>query len=197
MKTITLLLLGFALAVGAVAQDETKKSDEKKSEKKAAASNDKLQADLVTKEKALWDAWGKKDGKPFVESMNPDTVGVDAVNGISIGRDTAVKQVTTHNCEVKSYNLSDEKVTPIDKDAVILTYKADQDCQLDLEETERQMVGSVPSGDPCCAGTAIEVEVVQLPTRAARSVRSKYSSSTCNFGLSSTAAPSGWPRRSG
>ena len=79
MKTITLLLLGFALAVGAVAQDETKKSDEKKSEKKAAASNDKLQADLVTKEKALWDAWGKKDGKPFEESMNPDTVGVDAV----------------------------------------------------------------------------------------------------------------------
>ena len=127
MKIITLLLLVLALAVGAVAQDETKKSDEKKSEKKAAASNDKLQADLVTKEKALWDAWGKKDGKPFEESMNPDTVGVDAVNGISIGRDTAVKQITTHNCEVKSYNLSDEKVTPIDKDAVILTYKADQD----------------------------------------------------------------------
>ena len=127
MKTITLLLLGFALAVGAVAQDETKKSDEKKSEKKAAASNDKLQADLVAKEKALWDAWGKKDGKPFEEWMSPDTVGVDATNGISFGRDTAVKQVTTHNCDVKSYNLSDEKVTPIDKDAVMLTYKADQD----------------------------------------------------------------------
>ena len=126
MKTIAMLLLGFALAVGAVAQDDTKKSDTKKSEKKAA-SDDKLQADLMTKEKALWDAWGKKDGKPFEESMNPDTVGVDAVNGISIGRDTAVKQVTTHNCEVKSYNLSDEKITPIDKDAVILTYKADQD----------------------------------------------------------------------
>src|SRR5207237_1296625 len=127
MKIITLLLLVLALAVGAVAQDETKKSDDKKSEKKAAASNDKLQADLVAKEKALWDAWGKKDGKPFEESMSPDTVGVDAVNGISIGRDTAVKQVTTHNCEVQSYNLSDEKTTPIDKEAVTLTYKADAD----------------------------------------------------------------------
>src|SRR5207237_8964575 len=105
---------------------EHKKSEAKKSEKTAAA-NDKLTADLMTKEKALWDAWGKKDGKPFEESMNPDTVGVDAVNGISFGRDTAVKQVTTHNCEVKSYNLSDEKTTPIDKEAVTLTYKADAD----------------------------------------------------------------------
>ena len=127
MKTITLLLLGLALAAGAVAQDDTKKSDAKKSEKKASASDDKLQADLVSKEKALWDAWGKKDGKTFEEWMSPDTIGVDGFSGITMGRDEAVKQVNTNNCEVKSYNLSDEKVTPIDKDAVILTYKADQD----------------------------------------------------------------------
>src|SRR5438270_6425393 len=126
MKVITLLLLVFALLAGAVAQTDTKKSDAKKSEK-TTASNDKLLADLMAKEKALWEAWGKKDGKTFEESMSPDTVGGDAMNGISIGRDEAVKQVTTHNCEVKSYSLSDEKVTSIDKDAAILTYKADQD----------------------------------------------------------------------
>src|SRR5207237_9637078 len=101
MKTMILLLLTFALAVGAVAQDEAKKSDAKKSEK-TAASNDKLQADLMTKEKALWDAWGKKDGKPFKESMNPETVGVGAVSGISIGSETAVEHVTTHNGAVQS-----------------------------------------------------------------------------------------------
>src|SRR5919108_4454491 len=126
MKTLILLLLSLAVAIGAMAQTDTKKPDAKKSEKKAVASDDKLKDDLVAKEKTLWDAWGKKDGKTFEEAMSPDTVGVDG-SGVTVGRDEAVKQVSTSNCEVKSYNLSDEKLTPIDKDAVVLTYKADQD----------------------------------------------------------------------
>src|SRR5262245_29616989 len=124
MRTIVLLLT-CALAVGAAAQTE-KKTEAKKAHKTAAAVDSNLQADLVAKEKALWDAWAKKDGKTFEELVSPDFIGVGD-DGIDMNREALVKSVTTHNCEAKSINLSDQKVTAIDKDAVILTYKVDGD----------------------------------------------------------------------
>jgi len=128
MRTIVLLLT-CALAVGAAAQTE-KKSDAKKAHKMVAAADSNLQADLVAKEKALYDAWAKKDGKPFEEWLSPNFVGVGD-DGSNISREGIIKSVTTHNCEVKSLNISDDKVTPIDKDVVILTYKVDGDAICD------------------------------------------------------------------
>jgi hypothetical protein len=113
MKRVLLLLASIALALPLAAQD-----------------NAKLQADLIAKERALWDAWSKKDAKAFEETLAPDSVSVDP-GGVITDKAAAIKMITTHTCDVKSYNLSQEKITNLAKDVVILTYRGDQDVTCD------------------------------------------------------------------
>lgn len=112
MKRILIVLLALALAVPAFAQDDAK-----------------LKAELIAKEKMLWDAWFKKNTKPFEEHLAADVVAVDAM-GIS-GKAEILKIVPTNNCKMKSYSFTNERLMHIDKDAVILIFKAMQDGECD------------------------------------------------------------------
>ncbi len=112
MKRIALLMLVMALAIPAFAQDDAK-----------------LKAELVAKEKMLWDAWFKKDVKAFENNLAADGVYVDGM-GVSTKADL-LKMIPTANCKIKSYSFANEKLTRIDKDAVILTFKAMQDGECD------------------------------------------------------------------
>jgi hypothetical protein len=91
----------------------------------------KLLWDVVAKEKALWDAWAKKDGKVFEEWIAPDAVAIDAVGGIMSDKMKTIEMVTTHNCVVNNYSFSDERLTTLSKDVVLLTFKANQDVSCD------------------------------------------------------------------
>jgi len=86
--------------------------------KPAAPSADSLMA-LETK---AWDAYKNKDGKYF-EGFLADTV-VSGNGEGSTPKAEVVKMISEHKDEVKSFSLSDPKVTPAGADAAVLTYKA-------------------------------------------------------------------------
>jgi ketosteroid isomerase-like protein len=120
MKNLLLsIVLVFAFGV-AYAQTAEKSA-------KSAKSTGSDQQALIDKEKSMWEAWKNKDMKPFHADVADDSVNLDSSSGTWIGKEEMIKGMTDHPCEVKSYSLSDEKVTPIDKDAAILTYVANQD----------------------------------------------------------------------
>ena len=72
-------------------------------------------------EKAFWQAWKDRDAKPFDQHMAPNALMIDNT-GIA-DRATTLKGITS--CEVKGYNLSDFKLTKVNADAALLTYKAE------------------------------------------------------------------------
>jgi hypothetical protein len=83
----------------------------------------------MAKEKTLWDAFFKKDTKPFAEMLAEDGVYADGM-GLSTKADL-LKMITTVNCKIKSYSYAQQKLTRLDKDAVILSFKATQDGECD------------------------------------------------------------------
>jgi hypothetical protein len=115
MKRMLILVVALLIALPAFAQDK--------------AADAKLQADLVAKEKALWNAWFKKDVKAFDEALAADGVYIDGM-GVS-SKAELLKMIPTANCKIRSYSFAQEKLTRIDKDAVILTFKALQDGECD------------------------------------------------------------------
>jgi hypothetical protein len=115
MKRLLLLVVAVMLALPVLAQDK--------------AADAKLQADLFAKEKMLWDAFFKKDAKMFDDMLAADGVFIDGM-GVS-GKPELLKMVGTMNCKMKSYSFSQQKMTRLDNDAVILSFKATQDGECD------------------------------------------------------------------
>lgn len=115
MKRMLILAMALAIALPVLAQDK--------------AADAKLQADLVAKEKTLWDAWFKRDVKAFEDALAADGVFIDGM-GVS-SKAEMLKMLPSSNCKIKSYSFANEKLTRIDKDAVILTFKAMQDGECD------------------------------------------------------------------
>lgn len=73
-----------------------------------------------TMEKGFWQAWQNRDAKVFDQHMSQNALMVDNT-GIA-DRATALKGLGA--CDVKGYDLGDFKLTKIDNDAALLTYKA-------------------------------------------------------------------------
>jgi len=106
-KLLASLLLMFGLAPLAMAAD--------------------LQAELMAVEKALWTAWGKKDGEPFRKALTADAVEVVAGTSPVVGRDAIAKEISTLPCELRSFAHTDAKVRKLGADVVLLSYTATQD----------------------------------------------------------------------
>ena len=100
----------------------------------AKNKNSDVEQKLTSAEKQLWEAWKNKDMSPFKQNLTDDTVMVDPT-GIVQGKDKAVDSLTKAPCDVKSYSLGDIKVDWIDKDAALLTYKADSDATCGGQKT--------------------------------------------------------------
>jgi hypothetical protein len=92
---------------------------------KPKMSKAQVQRNLVAIEKKLWEAWKNKDLKPFKTYLSADTVSVGD-SGVA-DKDATLKAMDKSDCDVKSYELSDVKLTMFDSDAAMLTYKAMQD----------------------------------------------------------------------
>jgi hypothetical protein len=95
----------------------------------ALAQKSDLETTLVSTERQLWDAWKNKDAATFEKTLAPDAVTMGD-KGLE-DRTTSIKDIASGNCQVQSYTLSDTKVTQIDKDSALLTYKANQDAVCD------------------------------------------------------------------
>ena len=80
---------------------------------------------LSTAEKKLWDAFKNKDPKPFKAGLTADAFALDE-HGIQKKEDT-VKMIPTAPFEIKSYELSDWKLTMINSSTALVTYKGKTD----------------------------------------------------------------------
>jgi hypothetical protein len=118
------ICLLLALAAVSVAQEATA-TPSPAPKPRPAMSKAQIQNQLIATEKKLWEAWKNKDVKPFKAHLSPNSVMISE-NGLE-SKDSILKFIEGHDCVVKSYELSDFKVTWVDSDAALLTYKATQD----------------------------------------------------------------------
>jgi len=92
---------------------------------KPAMTKAQILKKLSAAETKLWEAWKNKDAKPFKASLAADSVMVGD-SGVQ-GKNDAIKDLTSAPCEVKSYQLSDWKLTMLNSSAALLTYKGTTD----------------------------------------------------------------------
>jgi hypothetical protein len=92
---------------------------------KPAMSKAQSQRTIIATEKKLWEAWKNKDVKPFKANLSADSIMIGDM-GVA-NKTTAVKDLESMACEVKTYELSDIKVTFLNSSAALITYKATQD----------------------------------------------------------------------
>jgi hypothetical protein len=92
---------------------------------KPAMTKAQSQKIIISTERKLWEGWKTKDIKPFKTYLSADSVMIGDA-GVSNKTDS-IKELESMGCEVKSYELSDIKVTFLNNDAALITYKAAQD----------------------------------------------------------------------
>jgi hypothetical protein len=92
---------------------------------KPGMSRAQSQKVIIATERKLWEAWKNKDIKPFKANLAADAIMIGDM-GVA-NKTTAVKDLESMACDVKSYELSDLKVTFLNSSAALLTYKATQD----------------------------------------------------------------------
>lgn len=114
---LSLLVLGAACATQPSGNSNTTANTNKAGEMKSTAAPS--EADLIAKEKSAWDAFKRKDVDGFKKLLAPEYVEV-----IDSGlKDTAGAVASMKDIDITDVTFSDWKMTPIDKDAALLTYK--------------------------------------------------------------------------
>ena len=117
-------LFVLVFAAFCVAQDATP-SPSPAAKPKPRMSKAALMKKLSANENALWNAWKNKDAKPFNTWLAADSVMVGE-QGVAGKKDVA-SMLPSMPCEVKSFSLSDWKLTMVNADAAFLTYKGSAD----------------------------------------------------------------------
>jgi hypothetical protein len=77
---------------------------------------------LVTLEKSAYAAWKSKDSKFWDTFLSDKFVGWGSSGRLD--KASATKEYTGADCEIESYAVSDEQVSPRGKNAALITYKA-------------------------------------------------------------------------
>lgn len=114
---VSLLLLAAACATQPSGNSNTTANANKAGETKSTAAPS--EADLIAKEKSAWDAFKRKDVDGFKKLLAPEYLEV-----IDTGlKDTAAAVDSMKDIDITDVTFSDWKMTPIDKDAALLTYK--------------------------------------------------------------------------
>ena len=76
---------------------------------------------LVALDKSAFEAWKTKDANFWDTFLSDSFVGYGSSGRID--KASATKEYTGTDCEIKSYTLSEEQMTPLGDDAALLTYK--------------------------------------------------------------------------
>lgn len=92
---------------------------------KPAMTRSQSQKVIIATEKKLWEAWKNADLKPFKAYLSADSVMIGD-SGVANKTDS-MNQMSSMKCEVKSYELSNVKVTFLNSDAALITYQGKQD----------------------------------------------------------------------
>jgi ketosteroid isomerase-like protein len=113
-----LALSSLAVAGETKAVDKAEAKAEKSAEKSAEGPSD---GDIQDLEKAVWEAYKKKDADAFAKSFAPNYQGVYAEGTESVKEELADMKKS----EIKSYSLSDVKVVRPTRTSALITYKVD------------------------------------------------------------------------
>jgi hypothetical protein len=125
MKKHLLLAASILLLFASVCFAQPQATPSPSPKPKPAMTKAQLLKKLSAAETKLWEAWKNKDVKPFNAALAADFVLVTAA-GVS-GKNDVVKFITSMPCEVKSFKLSDWKLTVINSGTAFLTYKGTAD----------------------------------------------------------------------
>ena len=85
------------------------------------ASTGPTKVALITLEKSAYEAWKSKDAKFWVTFLSDKFVGWGSFG--KLDKTSATKEYTGTDCEIKSYALSDEQLSSLDKDAALITIR--------------------------------------------------------------------------
>jgi hypothetical protein len=118
-------LIVLAFSSVCLAQTQATASPSPSPKPKPAMTKAQMLKKLSAMETKLWEAWKNKDTKPFQATLASDSIMVGD-SGTS-GKTNAIKELESMACDVKSYSLSDWKLTMINSSAALLTYKGTQD----------------------------------------------------------------------
>ena len=80
---------------------------------------------LMALEKSSFEAWKNKDAKFWNTFLSDKFVGYGSDG--KLNKASATKEYTGTDCDIKSYALSDDKMTPLGNDAALITFKATVD----------------------------------------------------------------------
>ena len=93
----------------------------------AESSPGDLKETLVTLEKQSWQAWQARDPKFFERFLSEDHV--ELYSSGALKKAEVVATVASPSCVVNSYRVDKFELIPINPDAALLTYYAEQDTQ--------------------------------------------------------------------
>ena len=118
---------------------------------------------LVAMDTKAYEAWKNKDGKFFEGYLADNFVGFGD-DGKRPTRSEAIKMISEHKCDLKTYALTEPHVTPAGADAAVLTYKATADGTCEGQKIPSPMAVAtvfVRSGDTWKVAYHNEVAVIE------------------------------------
>lgn len=86
-----------------------------------------VKTDLMSLEKTLWTAWGKKDTATFSKYLDADYRAIEGNGSPVVGKEANVKGLNTESCELKSVSFDDVTLQDLGHDVFVLGYTATQD----------------------------------------------------------------------
>src|SRR5436305_11125666 len=120
-----ILVMAFATLCVAQPQATASPSPATTAKPKPRMNKAQILKKLSANETALWNAWKNKDAKPFQMWLSADGVMISD-QGVGTKGDV-VKMMPAMPCEVKSFTLTDWKLSMVDADAAVITYKGAAD----------------------------------------------------------------------
>jgi len=123
MKVRLILAIAFTVVFASVARSQEPTASPAPSPK-PAMSRAQSSRIIIATEKKLWEAWKNKNIKLFRAMLTADSV---TISDSGVANKTEALAALEVPCEVKSYELSELKVTFLNSSAALLTYKSTQD----------------------------------------------------------------------
>ena len=118
---------------------------------------------LMAMDTKAYEAWKNRDGKFFEGYLADSFVGFGD-EGKRQSRSEAIKMLSEHKCDLKTYSLSEPHVTPAGADAAVLTYKVTSDGTCEGQKIPSPVTAAtvfVRSGDAWKAAYHNEVAIIE------------------------------------
>jgi uncharacterized damage-inducible protein DinB len=120
MRKLTLLIIILAATAAVALSQQPPKGAVPQSEAQKGAANS-----IIDTEQKAWEAMKNKDAKFFEANLSADSSMIGFI-GV-LGKPAALNVIAKMPCEVRSYTLSDFKVTFLTSETALLTYKGATD----------------------------------------------------------------------